>query len=504
MFLQSCYLNKPSQILTELEESGYTHITGSSEISVFLSELSHRSAVAEKITIGTSVLGRPIEALLISKEINWFKDGYSPKGKITVMLVASQHGTEPSGAEALLLISREIAKGKLKSYLEDINFIIIPNSNPDGRDLHRRVNGNGVNLSTNFIILSEPESRVIIDVLFRWRPEVILDVHESAVLKKKSLGKQGYLIDFEAQFESANNPNVDREIRNFCYKKLLPGIITSVKEKGLSAQRYIGEITDINQVISHGGLSLRNLRNMAGVMGIFSFLLENRLDPSTGTYPTPKNIRKRVAKQYLCISSFIKCLQGHYSEIIKLSRNSYNKGRFQKNKCPIYLFYNYIVDPKKPEISLMLRKLDTNEPVELSFNYHSIESKFFPLIMPMSYIVTNHQELIRGFLDLHHIKYEKIKSRYSTSIPVTIKKILGKEAVKKSKGQIYYDYIVEKYIKEYTIKKGDLIINLEQPTYKLIALFLEPQSLSSIFNYDRYSYLVEQNTDFFIYSIYKP
>ena len=53
--------------------------------------------------------------------------------------------------------------------------------------------------------------------------------------------------------------------------------------RGLDAREYVGEITDIEQPITHGGLSLKNLRNRAAMEGAFSLLLENRLDPSIGS-----------------------------------------------------------------------------------------------------------------------------------------------------------------------------------------------------------------------------
>ena len=321
-------------LLTELERSGYVCLTSSSKISRFLTELAYRNTVAERITIGRSALGSPIESLLVAAEINEFEDASGLGNKITVMLVGSQHGSEPSGAEALLLVARDVIEGELKPYLEDMNFIFIPNSNPDGRDLNRRVNGNGINLSTNYTMLSEPESRALVDALHKWKPEVVLDIHESAVLKKKSLGKQGFLIDFEAQFEAANNPNVDEEIRALSFERLLPEIIRQVNAQGLPAQRYIGEITNIQQRITHGGLSLRNLRNMAGMMGSFSFLLENRVDPSTGTYPTPRNIRVRVAKQYLCVCSFLSCCRLHGDEITDISRDARMRWRNDRGARP--------------------------------------------------------------------------------------------------------------------------------------------------------------------------
>ena len=46
-----------------------------------------------------------------------------------MLLVGSQHGTEPSGGEALQILAREIADGAY----DDMDFVIVPDSNPDGR-----------------------------------------------------------------------------------------------------------------------------------------------------------------------------------------------------------------------------------------------------------------------------------------------------------------------------------------------------------------------------------
>ena len=499
LLVVSCSIGKQRPLLTKLEGIGHIHLTSSAEIAMFLTELSRRNTTAEKVTVASSALGSPIDALLVSSEMNRFKKGYPSNDRISFMLIGSQHGTEPSGAEALLLLSREIVEGGLKSYLEGMNFIIIPNSNPDGSNLNRRVNGNRVNLSTNYTILSEPESRGIIDVLHRWKPEVVLDVHESAVLKKKSLGRQGYLTDFEAQFEAANNPNVDRQIRTFSYNTLLPEVISLVNAQGLPAQRYIGEITDIHQPITHGGLSLRNLRNMAGMMGSLSFLLENRLDPSTGSYQTPRNIRARVTKQYLCISSFLSCCCIHRSEIIELSRNARMRWRTHQAEDPLYLFFAYVADQNRPQITLPLRKLETGESVKDTFKYYGNVEYHSPFTLPAAYIVTVHKNLIKEFLDRHHIAYETAKQ--PVEVPVEIQYIVCRQGAMTETGQACADYSVRERVEKYTLHQSDLIIRLDQPARRLIPLFLEPQSLGSIFNSHEYRHFLKKQGDFFIYRI---
>jgi hypothetical protein len=500
LLVLSCSVGKEGPLLTNLEESGYyVYLTSSAEISMFLTELSTRNATAEKVTIATSALGSPFEALLISSEMDRFKSGDRTDDKMTVMLIGSQHGMEPSGAEALLLISRDIVEGHLKPYLEDLNFIIIPNGNPDGRNLKRRVNGSGVNLSTNFTILSEPETRGIMDALHTWKPEVVLDVHESVVLKKKSLGRQGYLTDFEAQLEAANNPNVDSQIRTFSFNHLLPEVIELVNSGGLPAQRYVGEITSIHQPIKHGGLSLRNLRNMAGMMGSFSFLLENRLDPSSGSYPTPRNIWARVAKQYFCIWAFLTCCRAHQSEIMKLSRNARMKWTSGEDEDLLYLFHAYVADSNLPEITLPLRKRETGELIKHTFKYLGAVEQHSPLTLPASYIVVEHQNLIKDFLDRHRIAYETAKQ--PVEVVVQIQYILSRQGSVNCPRQGYAYYVVSERVERYTLKQGDLIIGLDQPARRLIPLLLEPQSLSNIFNAGEYCHIVEEDSNFFVYRV---
>jgi hypothetical protein len=502
LLVASCSVGRQGPLLTRLEESGYAHLTSCAEITMFLTELSNRNPTAEKVTIAKSALGNPVEALLISSEIDRFKSVYCSNDKVTAMLIGSQHGMEPSGAEALLLISRDIVEGKLTAWLEDMNFIIIPNGNPDGRNSKRRVNGNGVNLSTNYTILSETETRGILDALHKWKPEVVLDVHESAVLKKKSLGRQGYLTDFEAQFEAANNPNVDRRIRAFSFNHLLPELVELVNSAGLPAQRYIGEITSIHQPITHGGLSLRNLRNMAGMMGSFSFLLENRLDPSSGNYPTPRNICARVAKQYLCIWAFLTCCRAHQSEIMKLSRNARMRWIRGEDEELLYLFYAYVADRNRPQITLPLRKRETGDLVNHAFEYRGTVEYHSPLRVPAYYIVTQHQDLIRDFLDRHRIAYGTAEQ--PVEVVVQIQFTLPRQGRTNGPQEGYNNHVVRERVERYTIKRGDLIVGLDQPARRLIPLLLEAESLSSMFNSQEYGYMVQADNDFFVYRVPCP
>jgi murein tripeptide amidase MpaA len=190
---------------TPLEATKYSRLSTSAEISAYLKQLARTYPQARVESIGTTVQGRPLEALVLTSAAG---ADVSKSDRVTVEIIGSQHGMEGAGAESLLFIARELLAGTLRYVLDDVDVVLVPNSNPDGLEIGKRVNANGVNLNTDFVALTQPESRALVGVLDRYRPEVALDVHESAVLKKKSLAREGFMTDFAAQFEMANNPNI--------------------------------------------------------------------------------------------------------------------------------------------------------------------------------------------------------------------------------------------------------------------------------------------------------
>ena len=214
---------------TPLEQAKFQRISTSAEISAYLDTVAAAVPFAKKEVVGHSVQGRPIEALV-------FRDRAGPDGpeRMTIVVTGSQHGAaEPAGGEALMVIARDLAIGELRPLLKEADIILLPNANPDGRDLTRRANANWVNINTDFVLAMQAETRVMKEVLARYAPEALLDSHESAILKRKTLAKDGYLTDFEAQFEIANNAGITAGLRKFTLEDLLPELTARVTAAGL-------------------------------------------------------------------------------------------------------------------------------------------------------------------------------------------------------------------------------------------------------------------------------
>lgn len=477
-------------LLTPLEESGYQVLPDSRQITVFLERLAACSQKAKVMYYGRSAGGRPLAALLISNDPKFLQTEQPVPGRLTVMLVGGQHGTEPSGTEALQSLARDVVVGPLQPVLEHLNLILVPNSNPDGRDLHRRVNANGVNLSTDYVLLSQPETRGLVKLLLRFQPHALLDVHESAILKKKSLGAQGYLTDFEAQFEYANHPNVDPRLRYFAEYVFLPELLEAVNARGLSARHYIGEITAIDQPITHGGISLRNLRNYAGMRGIFALLVENRLDPP-GDWPTPRNIAMRVAKQQLCIRAFLEKVAAFQESILSRVRQVRGKG-------PLLVALRAQYAPSSPsKIALSLRRLD-GEQVTKEFAYHGQVAAKDWVLLPKTYAVTAHQAEVAALLDRHGIGYRRLTRAQRASC--RCQRVVQIKVRRWRQGIIPHREVqvqLREEIRQMRLKPGDLVLDLRQEGGALAFLLLDPRSSTNVFQDPAYTTLLVEGNEFF-------
>jgi len=460
-----------------LEKNNFGRITSSAEISEYLASLDRQCSLARKELLGLSVERKPLEALILAETKYLEAARSATPDRLTLLLVGSQHGTEPSGAEALLFVARDLVMGPLRHILAEADVIVIPNANPDGREARRRANKNKVNLSTDFVLLSQPESQALNDALFRWQPEAILDVHESAILKKESLGREGYLTDFETQFEITNNPNVDAGIRSLSLDYLLPEMITRVQAQGLSAQRYIGEITSTGQAITNGGLSVRNMRNKAGMLGSFAFLVENRLDPSDGTYPTPRNIQGRVAKQVIGIKSWIEVIHGARDNILTVA----NQAKVSNVDSTVWLHAAYVQDEEHPQIEIRLRKRGNGEAVHMGFADHRTVARRYPMELPQAYFITAYQERFQQILDRNGFRYEFVKNPVTKTVMAQRLAIADSRVKDGQKGLPADPAVLSEREVLVTCRPGALWIDVAQPFSKLLVLLLEPRSSSSVF-----------------------
>lgn len=467
-----------------IEQHGYTRLSTPAEITADLEALAI-SPRARVELLGASVQARPLAALVLEPLL---ADPEHPP--LTVMIVGSQHGAaEAAGTETLIALAHELAAEPNGERRRTIRYVLVPDANPDGRALRRRANANGVNLNTDYVLLSQPESRALLGAVQRFRPDVILDVHESAVLKRESLAREGYLTDFDAQFDVANNPALSPDVASFAAQTLLPAIIARVDAAGLPAQRYLAEIRSTHQALTNGGLTLRNLRNRAAIGGAASFLLETRLDPQHGSYPTWRNIAARVARQRLCITAFLAVIREHAADIrqrTRVARSRTPRGR-------LLLDAHYAADDAHPRVRIGLRRLADGSAVALDFPDHRHIDGTVRLTRPTAYVVTDHIGVIRAMLDRQGIASRPFAaSERATVLALELgPRRAGAPTVRRTERRAL------------TVPVGSLFVDLAQPEGLALPLLLDPRSTSSVFREPGFGSLLTPDREFFVYAAFR-
>lgn len=155
------------------------NLNSEAEVDRLAADLAGPEGVVENL--GVSVEGRPIEAV-------WYGSGSQ-----TVVYFGAFHGDEPESAEVVQQFADYLREHP--ELLEDRRAVLVPVVNPDGLVRQERKNSNQVDLNRNFPTsnwvsegketnywggpkpASEPETRVVIDVLERFQPDRIVSIH---------------------------------------------------------------------------------------------------------------------------------------------------------------------------------------------------------------------------------------------------------------------------------------------------------------------------------------
>lgn len=118
---------------------------------------------------GRSPEGRPIPLAIATARPQAIEQ------QLRLLVVAGQHGDESSPSHAALLWLRQAA---ITESFERVAVLLLPLVNPDGQAVARRHNGRGHDLNRDWGARSQPETALVQRVFNRWKPHVVLDIHE--------------------------------------------------------------------------------------------------------------------------------------------------------------------------------------------------------------------------------------------------------------------------------------------------------------------------------------
>ena len=299
-------------------QPGRVNFTTQAEIHTWLGEqaaaLSRSVGVKAKVLVfGTSQRGEPLEALVLTRGSGTDPAALQATGRPTVLLIGQQHGDEPAGSEALLVIARELAQGLLQSELERINVVIVPRANPDGASRVERVTANGLDMNRDHLLLNTPEAQALARLTRDYQPTVVVDAHEYTVAGRY-LQKFDAVQKFDALLQYATTANLPEFLTKAAEEWYRRPLVAALKGQGLTSEWYYTTSTDLaDRKISMGGTQPDTGRNVDGLKNAISLLVETR-----GVGIGRLHIQRRVHTQVTALSSVLASTSLRASELGQL------------------------------------------------------------------------------------------------------------------------------------------------------------------------------------------
>ncbi len=286
---------------------------GSSQTGVPLEALHFtRSAAADVLPMPALMPAPPAASASASASASTA----APKSaRPTVLLIGQQHGDEPAGAEALIVIAQELAQGRLQPLLDQIDVLIVARANPDGAALGRHLTASGIDMNRDHLLLRTPEAQALAQLAREYRPIVVADAHEFAALGR-FVAKYGAAPRADLQMQYATVSNLPEFITRASAQWFQKPALQRLKADGLATEWYHSTSADPADLrVSMGGVQPDTGRNVSGLRNAVSLLIETR-----GSGLGRAHLLRRVHSQVIAISSVLSSAAARAADLLKLRR----------------------------------------------------------------------------------------------------------------------------------------------------------------------------------------
>ncbi|MEO5845637.1 MAG: M14 family metallopeptidase, partial [Caldimonas sp.] len=346
-------------------EPGRTGFTTNEELGAIVHGLARSAAIGEHssevtvIPLGASQAGAPIEALAFTRPV--------PPGSVagiaisaataprrpTVVVLAAQHGDEPAGTEALIVLAQELAAGRLPGVLDRVDVVLLPRANPDGAAAFRREAADGSDINRDHLLLHTPEARAIAELMASFAPLVVLDLHEYPV-GGAFTAKFGGVQRFDALLQYAMTGNLAPFVTKAAEEWFRQPLLASLRKAGLSVDWYATASADpADRTLSMGSVAPQVGRNAVGLRNAVSLLVETR-----GGGLGRVDLKRRVQAHLVAATTVLASAAGHADDLTKLRQFVDREtiafacqGQVVIEAAPTPSEYGYtVIDPSSGEI----------------------------------------------------------------------------------------------------------------------------------------------------------
>jgi hypothetical protein len=483
---------------TPLEKSRFSTLSSYEELMQYLRELPSKNKMIKLEMIGHSVEGRDIPALFFSADRIF---GSQRTSKPLVLVFCQQHGDEPSGKEAALILARQLMNEK-KSLLKSLDLILIPQVNPDGAEKNQRRNARDIDLNRNHATLTEPEILALHQLFLKWLPEVTLDVHEYTAVQEQWLAK-GLIKYADEQLGALSNLNISPAIRDFSRTLFLPAVGDKVKKAGFSFHEYIVGTPFENSRLRYSTCAINDGRQSLGVYNTLSFILEGKQYADVINH-----IESRTNGQLAAITAFLQTVAENSQKILEMITTARKElASIETLSRRIYIQMDYYPDSTQAKVEFPVFNLSNwQQENHIMENFHPTVRVRKSIETPLGYVIPASERKLIELLSRHRIEMNPLSEKSTLEVEAYFLRHVT-TFIEEEMEMPYLDVEVRSQQKEFQL--GTMIIYLNQPAGNLIPLLLEPQSSFSLCTEssgqkERLQEYLKEMSEYPIYRLLKP
>ena len=510
---------QPPVLKTPAEEASYSGYTQHAQVVSFLDTVARLAKEVRLQVVGKSAEGKELPPVDLYLCVLTENGADSPqaldRSKPTFMLTAAQHGNEQSAKEAALRLIRDLAVGELKPLLKQMNFLVMPQTNPYGNFVNKRQNAQALDLNRDHVKLEAPETRAMRAVFAKWMPEVTLDVHEK--------GDDYYRVSTGC----VSNVNIAASIQQFSRTTLMKEVKAGVEAAGYTWWEYL--VTEPMDSTSAAGVPDRREPGQRGpMMTRYSTTDLNDGRHGPGIYETIAFIQEGASRhdvatlkartdwQYAGITELVRAVARHRSEALRhvIERRA---ALLARSKSPasddlVHLRMEFVRDPAQPELTLTRFERREGQAVETAAAGEpkvvtEVVKNWFPNVRPTvsipraaGYVVpAAYQDVVRTLL-----QHGVLVQTFTADAPFEGEALEVIDIVPAKDDYVAPDTLnVARKPGRLTAKKGDFFVSSAQPAANLIPCLLEPQSAFGFIRYRSFKLLPEKGSTFAILRVTK-
>ncbi len=468
------------RISAPIEVNNFARVTSHDELLAFVRDADNRSTRVTVTTIGKTTQGREIPLVILSR------DGMATQ-RLRTFIFCQQHGNEPSGKEAALMLIAQAVREDLDQLLANTDILLIPSVNPDGNEAGMRRNGAGADLNRDHLLLFQPETRAVHGVYDRWMPEATLDVHEFGA-SGEEWRRAGYVRAIDEQFGLPTNQNVAPAIIALGRDKLFPFLESRLRNAGIRFFNYSigGGPAD---TVRHSTTDINDGRQSLAILHSLSLILEGRNGRETND-----DLRRRTRGQLSAMRSYLAFVADHANEISALVTAERRRLTFATGSLAMQM--NHF-----PDGSLLTMPVTTypgGKDSTVLLPYTPVVRTLFEVTRPRAYRIPHGQSQILGLLARHEVQTQVLERdtlldvEAYTDVRFTTTMVEGDTA-----------YIAQPEARKIRCQcsAGDVLVPVHQLRSTMIVSALEPSSLWGIAQYPAFAWMRDLNGEYPVYRI---